>query len=80
MSIIDNKKLIFEIKKARKVTLDLVESFLGTHPQWTFIRSKLLQVFGKHGLESLLIEVEKLDKEQNNVVLRASKESYTKKD
>ena len=61
-------KIVFEIKKARKLTLDLVESFLGTHPQWNFVRSKLLQIFGKHGLESLLIEVEKMDKENQNVI------------
>jgi hypothetical protein len=60
-------EIVFEIKKARKLTLDLVESFLGTHPQWNFIRSKLLQIFGKHGLEVLLKEVDQMDKENQNV-------------
>lgn len=68
----NKQRVAFEIKKARKITLDLVESFLGTHPQWSFIRSKLLQVFGQHGLEILLKEVEQMDKENQNVTLFGS--------
>jgi hypothetical protein len=73
----NEQRTTFEIRKARKLTLDLVESFLGTHSQWQFIRSRLLQIFGKQGLESLLIDVEELGKEKNNV-LRRSKENYHK--
>lgn len=62
----NKQRVAFEIKKARKLTLDFVESFLGTHPQWSFIRSKLLQVFGQHGLEVLLKEVEQMDKENQD--------------
>ena len=75
----NEQRTTFEIRKARKLTLDLVESFLGTHSQWQFIRSRLLQIFGKQGLESLLIDVEELGKEKINV-LRRSKASYFNED
>ncbi len=63
-------RLAFEIRKARKLTLNLTESFLGTHPQWSFIRSRLLQIFGEHGLESLVKELGQKGTENSNVIIR----------
>ena len=75
----NKQRVAFEIKKARKITLDLVESFLRTHPQWSFIRSKLLQVFGHHGLEVLLKEVDQMDKENQNATIYGSNQRNNSK-
>lgn len=41
----------------RGLTLDAVEQEIGTSPNWTHVRRRLLKIFGHHGLEEKIISV-----------------------
>ena len=41
------------IKVARKAILDLLESVYGHTPQWRKVRSQMLKIFGRDGLEKV---------------------------
>ncbi len=43
-----------EIAKARKQVLDLIQTTYGHTPQWNHVRSRLLKIFGRDGLEGLV--------------------------
>ncbi len=43
-----------EIAKARKQVLDLLQATMGHSPQWKFVRSRILKIFGREGLETLI--------------------------
>lgn len=54
---------------ARQRTFYLVEPLLGSHENWHFIRSQLLKIFGRDGLEKIFIGAEQIhgaDKHEHN--------------
>ena len=51
--------LELEIKKARKQTMDLIESVYGHTDQWQHVRKRLLRIFGRDGLEGILENTER---------------------
>lgn len=48
---IDSKS---EVSKARKQVLDLLQATMGHSPQWKFVRSRILKIFGRDGLEKIV--------------------------
>lgn len=42
------------IKETRKELLDLLEIAIGESPQWPLVRSRILQIFGRKGLEKFV--------------------------
>lgn len=53
--MMERKIIEHEVKRARKRTLDLIETAYGATSNWPFIRSQILNIFGKNGLESVLL-------------------------
>jgi hypothetical protein len=49
-----HEQLKQEIHKARRDTFALVEALVGHQSNWPAIRSQVLKIFGRDGLESLL--------------------------
>lgn len=50
----DKERLREAIQQARSRTFAVVEPLLVSHPSWPIVRSHLLKVFGRDGLEGLL--------------------------
>lgn len=46
--------LALEIKKSRKLLLDVLEATVGNTPPWPAMRSVVLRVFGNDGLGALV--------------------------
>ena len=51
------ENLLAQIKKDRKDILDLFEVALGDNPRWGAVRSKILSLFGRDGLEGKVKEI-----------------------
>jgi hypothetical protein len=54
------------LKESRRRILDLLEGSIGDHPKWSFIRSRVLQIFGRDGLEKILHEDTDTDDQSRN--------------
>jgi hypothetical protein len=46
-----------QIKQARKNILDLLEVSIGESPQWGLVRGKVMNCFGRDGLEGAVQEL-----------------------
>ena len=42
------------IKKTRKNVLDFLDVAFGSSPQWPMVRSRILQAFGRDGLDGIV--------------------------
>ncbi len=65
---VDITAVEFQIKLARKNLLDFLELACGNQKNWSAIRRAVLKVFGRDGLEALLImegDVHTVDEERN---------------
>jgi len=51
------ESLLVQIKKDRKDLLDLFEVAIGDSPRWGSIRSKIMSIFGRDGLEGTVKEI-----------------------
>jgi len=53
----DLEQIIQELKSHRKFLLDTAEVVAGASPHWMLLRSKIMSVFGRDGLEGAILEL-----------------------